>query len=156
MTHTAFETDRALKKGEEGRRRRRRRTEIKGQVEAPVQSPSPSGPACWARKTAGPGVDVPGPASYDAFRREDPRCGPTVLRKLRRRIKAIAAYLERHNPPGRRNPLTQLMAGYARQMKMVQDEMARANIVFVGRDESKDADSDEEGNEDDEAEEEEE
>jgi len=108
----------------------------------------------------------PGPTKYNAFRAEDPRCGPVVIRKLDRRIKAIRGYLDGNvdqkggrfpetttvlsqRERDKRSPLTPLLYAYARQRRDVIEMMEHCNLKWEeekggeGKDDDDDEDDDE-------------
>jgi hypothetical protein len=90
----------------------------------------------------------PGPTKYTVFRSEDPRCGPVILRKLDRRLKAIGSYLDGH-PSDKRSPLTPLLYAYARQRREVLEMMEHSNLKWEEeKGEGKDGDSDEDDDDD--------
>ena len=84
----------------------------------------------------------PGPTKYTVFRAEDPRCGPVILKKLDRRLRAIGSYLDGH-PSDKRSPLTPLLYAYARQRREFLEMMEHSNLKWEEeKGEGKDGDGD--------------
>jgi hypothetical protein len=81
--------------------------------------------AVGAKVSARKPENNPGPQQYNVFRAEDPRCGPVIVAKLNRRMRAIKGYIEAAPEEKKESlkPLLLKFVSYARQKKQVEEVM---------------------------------
>jgi len=113
----------------------------------PRKPPIKVGAVVTARRTRGPGIDIPASNQYNIFRAEDVNCAPVILRKLNRRLRAISKYLEKH-PKDKKSPLMSQMFAYARQRKTIIEMCEYARVDISQAEEKKEGDSSDDDDDD--------